>query len=173
MLLVFGFLTEQASWIHRIFKIWRHYKKKFKNSNSAKIWRSRPILIKFSIKHHSVLVNLRTKFQLDKSKFAWVRQFWENSRKIQKIERFEFFKSDSSFVISNPENPYIPFFPNKFGIFFLIFLSFWIRNLKFLKSDSIFIISDPKNPFPIFYPSFWTCESDRRFVITALRNPWI
>ena len=36
---------------------------------------SPPILIKFGIKHHSVLVHLPTKFQVDKSKLAWVRQF--------------------------------------------------------------------------------------------------
>ena len=35
---------------------------------------------KIFIKHHSVFVHLRTKFQLEKSKFAWVRQFWENSQ---------------------------------------------------------------------------------------------
>ena len=36
------------------------------------------ILIKFGIKHYSVLVHLPTKSQLDKSKFAWVRQLWKN-----------------------------------------------------------------------------------------------
>ena len=41
------------------------------------------ILAKFSIKHHLVIMHLPTKFQLYKSKFAWVRQFWENSQKIK------------------------------------------------------------------------------------------
>ena len=41
------------------------------------------------MKHHSVLVHLRTKFQLDKLKFAWVRQFWKNSQKIQNLKKFE------------------------------------------------------------------------------------
>ena len=36
-----------------------------------------------------VLVHLRTKFQLHKSKFAWVRQFWENSQKIKNLKKFE------------------------------------------------------------------------------------
>ena len=63
-LLDFGFLTEEASWIHRIFKIWCHDKKNNKNSKSSEIWRSPPILTKFGIKHHSVFVDLRTKFQL-------------------------------------------------------------------------------------------------------------
>ena len=34
---------------------------------------------------------LRTKFQLDKSKFGWVRQFWKNSQKIQNLKKFECF----------------------------------------------------------------------------------
>ena len=42
------------------------------------------ILIKFGIKHHSV--HLRTKFQLDKSKFAL-----ENFEKIQYLKKFECF----------------------------------------------------------------------------------
>ena len=39
----------------------------------------------------SILVHLRTKFQLHKSKFAWVRQFWENSQKIKNLKKFERF----------------------------------------------------------------------------------
>ena len=57
-----------------------------KKSNS-----SPPILIKFGIKRHSVLMHFLTKFQLDKSKFAWVRQFWKNSEKIQNLKKFERF----------------------------------------------------------------------------------
>ena len=41
------------------------------------------------MEHHSVLVHLSTKFQLDKSKFAWVRQFWKNSQKIQNLKKYE------------------------------------------------------------------------------------
>ena len=43
-------------------------------------------------------MHLPTKFQLDKPKFAWVRQFWKNSQKIQnlkKIERFNRFWPNS------------------------------------------------------------------------------
>ena len=70
-----------------ILRMWWESKK----SNSSKIWRSPPILIKFGIKHHSVLVHLPTKFQLDKSKFAWVRQFWKNSQQIENLKKFERF----------------------------------------------------------------------------------
>ena len=90
-LLDFGFLTEKASWIYRIFIIWCRDKKKIKKSNSSKIGRSPPILIKFGIKHHSVLVHLPTKFQLDKSKFTWVKQFRKNSQEIQNLKKFERF----------------------------------------------------------------------------------
>ena len=65
--------------------------KKCKNSNVSIIWKFLPIFTKFSIKYHSLLVHLRTKFQLDKSKFAWVRQFWKNSQKIRNVTRFERF----------------------------------------------------------------------------------
>ena len=65
--------------------------RKLKNSNCSKILNSSPFFTKFSIKHHSVLVHLRTKFQLDKSKFSWVRQFWKNSQKIQNLKKFERF----------------------------------------------------------------------------------
>ena len=65
--------------------------KKFNDSNSSKIWRTPLIFTKFSIKHHSVLVHLRTEFQLDKSKFGWVRQFWKSSQKIQNLKKFERF----------------------------------------------------------------------------------
>ena len=34
-------------------------------------------------------MHLRTKFQLDKSKFAWVRQFWKNSQKVQNVKKCE------------------------------------------------------------------------------------
>ena len=37
---------------------------------------------KFCVKNYLVLVNPRTKLQLDNSKFAWVRQYWENIHKI-------------------------------------------------------------------------------------------
>ena len=90
-LLDFGFLTEKASWTQRIFIIFCHDKKKIKKSNSYEIWRSPTILIKFGIKHHSVLVHLCTKFQLDKSKFAWVSQFLKNSQKIQNLKKFKCF----------------------------------------------------------------------------------
>ena len=36
-------------------------------------------------------MHLPTKFQLDKSKFACVRQFWKNSQKIQNLKKFERF----------------------------------------------------------------------------------
>ena len=36
-------------------------------------------------------MNLRTQFQLDKSEFAWVRQFWKNSQQIQNLKKFECF----------------------------------------------------------------------------------
>ena len=36
-------------------------------------------------------VHLRTKFQLDKSKFAWVRQFLVNFQKIQNLKKFKRF----------------------------------------------------------------------------------
>ena len=36
-------------------------------------------------------MHLRTIFQFDKSKFAWVRQFWKNSQKIQNLKKFECF----------------------------------------------------------------------------------
>ena len=42
---------------------------------------------KLSIKHHLVLVHLPTKFQLYKSKFVGVRQFWENSEKIKNLKK--------------------------------------------------------------------------------------
>ena len=79
-LLNFCFFTEESLWIHRIFKIRWHGKK-----NKTKIFK------KFSIKYHSVLVHLRIKFQLDKSKFSWVRQFWNDSKKIQNLKKFERF----------------------------------------------------------------------------------
>ena len=41
-----------------------------KNSNSSKIQRSRLILAQFTIKHHLVLVRLRTNFELYESKSA-------------------------------------------------------------------------------------------------------
>ena len=63
--------------------------KKIKKIHIRLRLKSPPIFIKISIKHHSVLVHLRTKFQLDKSKFAWVRQFWKNSQKIQNLKKFE------------------------------------------------------------------------------------
>ena len=47
--------------------------------------------MKFGIKYHSVLVHFPIKFQLDKSKFAWVRQFWENFQKIQNLKKFQRF----------------------------------------------------------------------------------
>ena len=71
---IFCFLSEKA---------------KFENSKSSKIKRSRPILTKFSIKHHPVFVHSHTKLQLDKSKFAWVWQFWEGSQKIENMKKFE------------------------------------------------------------------------------------
>ena len=53
------------------------------------------IFLKFKSLHQFsqdlVLVHLRTKFQLDKSKFAWVRQFWKNSQKIQNLKKFKRF----------------------------------------------------------------------------------
>ena len=36
-------------------------------------------------------MHLPTTFQLDKSKFAWVRQFWKNSQTIQNLKKFERF----------------------------------------------------------------------------------
>ena len=42
MLLDFGFLTEEASRMHKIFNIWCHDKKKILNRNFFKIWRPRP-----------------------------------------------------------------------------------------------------------------------------------
>ena len=36
-------------------------------------------------------MHLCTKFQFYKSKFSWVRQFWENYQKIQKLKKFERF----------------------------------------------------------------------------------
>ena len=36
-------------------------------------------------------MHLRTKFQLHKSKFVWVRQLWENSQKIKNLKKFERF----------------------------------------------------------------------------------
>ena len=65
--------------------------KKIEISKSSKIWRPRPILTKFGIKHHSVFVHFCTKFQLDKLEFAWVRQFWVNSQIIQNLKKFERF----------------------------------------------------------------------------------
>ena len=89
----FWHLAQGTLWrVVTIFYAFRHHKKR--------MWIGIPILlpdrfhkvflyIKFSIKHHSVLVHLPTKFQLDESKFAWVRQFWKNSQKIQNLKKFE------------------------------------------------------------------------------------
>ena len=65
MLLDFYSLAKKASWIHRIFKI--------------------SCRVKFSIKHHSILMYSRTKLQLDNSTVAWARQFWAKNSKSQKI----------------------------------------------------------------------------------------
>ena len=64
---------------------------------------------KFSIKHHLVLVYLRRKFQLYKSKFAWVRQIWENSQKIKSLKKFERF---NRFWLNS-----IPKFLDRYNIF--------------------------------------------------------
>ena len=87
ILLNFGFLTEEASWIHRILKSWCHDKK-----NSTEVQRSRPILTKFSTKHYpSIFVHSRIKFEHDKSKLAQARQFRANFQKIQNLKKFECF----------------------------------------------------------------------------------
>ena len=90
MLLDFGFLTEKASLMHRIFEIWCDDEKKLKNSNSSKILRPRPILAKLGIRNHLLLlVHSHTKLQLDNSKFALLRQFWKNFQKIQNFKKFD------------------------------------------------------------------------------------
>ena len=89
-LIDFGFFTEEASWIHRILKFDVTVKKNKKIQIRLK-FKSPPIFTKFSFKHHSVLVYSRTEFQLDESKFAWVRQLRKNSQKIQNLKKFERF----------------------------------------------------------------------------------
>ena len=90
MFLDFDFLTEEAYEYIEILKFDVTIKK-IKNLNSSKIKKFRPIPMKFSITHHSVLVHLRTKCQLDKLEFAWVRKFWKNSQKIQNLKKIECF----------------------------------------------------------------------------------
>ena len=70
----------------------------------SKISKSPPIFTKLRIKHYSV--HSCTKFKLDKSKFAWVKQFWKKIQNLEKCQRFNRFWSNS-----------IPKFLDRFNIF--------------------------------------------------------
>ena len=73
------------------------FKKKI-NLNSSKIEKPRSILTKSITKHNLVLVHSRTKFELDKSKFAPVKQFRANlktNKNLKKSERLNRFWRNS------------------------------------------------------------------------------
>ena len=86
-LLDFGFLTEEASRIHRIFKICRHDKNNKKIQNRLKFegldWFSRKLLSNIT----QYLCIYAQNFSSINRNLS-VRQFWTNFQKIQNLKKF-------------------------------------------------------------------------------------
>ena len=91
MLLDFGFLTEEASWIYRIFKIWCDDKKNYE------IWIRLKFkgVVRFSQNLVSHITQYKCIYTQKCSSINWnlpsVKQFWESSQNLKKFERFNRF----------------------------------------------------------------------------------